>query len=73
VRYFLRHLAEMMLAMVAGMLLLGPVWEAVHRALGVGGPFGRADIGALVMATNMTLGMAAWMGHRGHPRAGWSR
>ncbi|WP_234361564.1 hypothetical protein [Plantactinospora sp. BB1] len=75
VRHFLRHFAEMVIAMVVGMLLFGPVWEvlatAVDAATGLDltRVLGRPDLGALVMATNMTLAMTIWMRHRGH---GWA-
>ncbi|PWR04999.1 hypothetical protein DKT68_29470 [Micromonospora acroterricola] len=67
-RRLLWHLAEMALAMVAGMLLLGPLWDAAAAALGLGGPLGRPDVAALVMATSMTIGMTVWMRYRAH---GW--
>jgi hypothetical protein len=60
---FLRHFLEMTAAMIAGMLLLGPVWSAATAGIAL---FDRADVGALVMATNMTIGMTVWMRHRGH-------
>jgi len=53
-RPFLRHFLEMTAAMVAGMLLLGPVWRAATAGLAV---FDRPDVDALVMAANMTAGM----------------
>ncbi|MFF5055011.1 hypothetical protein ACFY1S_17695 [Micromonospora sp. NPDC000663] len=65
-RRLLWHLGEMALAMVAGMVLLGPLWETVGRPLGLGGALGRADVAALVMATNMTVGMTVWMRYRAH-------
>ncbi|MCO1595013.1 hypothetical protein M8C17_07530 [Micromonospora sp. RHAY321] len=65
-RRLLRHLAEMALAMVAGMLLLAPLWDAVGAALGFSGPLDRPDVAALVMATNMTVGMTVWMRYRAH-------
>ncbi|MCE7006642.1 hypothetical protein LWC34_27995 [Kibdelosporangium philippinense] len=55
-RRFARHYVEMLAAMVAGMLLFGPLWPSVP------GP----DVQALVMATNMTLGMGIWMRIRDH-------
>src|SRR4051794_8922674 len=63
------HLAGMVVAMVVGMLLLGPLWRAGADRLGGADALARADVGALVMATDMGLGMAAWMWHRGH---GWA-
>ncbi|MEV4659500.1 hypothetical protein [Micromonospora sp. NPDC049301] len=65
-RRLLRHLAEMALAMVAGMLLLGPLWDAAGSALGLAGPLGRPEVAALVMATDMTVGMTVWMRYRAH-------
>lgn len=65
----IRHLAEMVLAMVAGMVLLDPVWTTFTRVLGGSGALERPDVAALVMATNMTIGMSIWMRHRKH---GWS-
>lgn len=63
---FVRHYVEMVVAMVAGMLLFDPVWSLV---LGGWAPLARPDVGALVMATNMTVGMSIWMRVRGH---GWA-
>ncbi|MEU1589834.1 hypothetical protein [Micromonospora sp. NPDC005710] len=65
-RRLLWHLAEMALAMVAGMVLLGPLWEVTGAALGVGDALARPDVAALVMATNMTVGMTVWMRYRAH-------
>ncbi|WP_410809148.1 hypothetical protein [Micromonospora sp. 067-2] len=66
VRRLLWHLGEMALAMVAGMLLLGPLWKVAGIALGATGALARPDVAALVMATNMTAGMTVWMRHRAH-------
>ncbi|MFF0318748.1 hypothetical protein ACFYPH_29420 [Micromonospora sp. NPDC005252] len=60
------HLGEMAIAMLVGMLLLGPLWDAAGTLLGVGATLGRPEVAALVMATNMTVGMTVWMRHRGH-------
>ncbi|WP_433538873.1 hypothetical protein ACQPZK_14950 [Micromonospora sp. CA-249363] len=60
------HLGEMAIAMVAGMLLLGPLWDAAGTPLGVGATLARPEVAALVMATNMTVGMSVWMRYRGH-------
>jgi flagellar biosynthetic protein FliP len=60
-RHFLRHYLEMVLAMLAGMVTLGPLEHLVWPALTA-----RADVGVLVMATNMSIGMGAWMRFRGH-------
>jgi hypothetical protein len=64
--HVLRHFGEMLLAMGAGMLLLGPAWQAAYTALGIADVFTRPDVGALVMATNMTAGMSVWMRYRRH-------
>jgi hypothetical protein len=59
---FLWHYAEMVIAMMLGMLLLGLVWSAVLPE------DIRFDIDTLIMAANMTIGMALWMRIRRH---GW--
>ena len=58
-----RHYAEMVVAMFIGMLVLG----ALRELLGLTVAF-EASPGAsyLLMATDMALGMAAWMLVRGH-------
>ncbi len=61
VRHYVRHYLEMVVAMLAGMLVLGPVEDLVWPALTA-----RADVGVMVMATNMAVGMGAWMRFRGH-------
>ena len=60
-RAFLLHYAEMLVAMLVGMVVLG--WA---EGLIWPGSMDRADVGALVMATNMAVGMGAWMRVRGH-------
>src|SRR4051794_2975291 len=59
--HFVRHYLEMVAAMLVGMYALGGLEDMVWPAL-----TGRADVAALVMATNMSVGMAAWMRFRGH-------
>jgi flagellar biosynthetic protein FliP len=54
---FWRHLVEMLLAMVVGMVVLGPLWPELH---------GSTELHLLVMATDMTLGMTLWMAVRRH-------
>lgn len=66
---FLRHFLEMVLAMVVGMLVFESVWETVATLSGTEAWLARIDVDAIVMATNMTLGMALWMRVRGH---GWN-
>ncbi|MDI6103988.1 DJ-1/PfpI family protein [Actinoplanes sp. NEAU-A12] len=57
-RNWLRHLAEMLVAMLAGMMLLGPVWDPITHQ--------RPTVATLVMALDMAVGMAVWMAVRGH-------
>lgn len=60
---FAGHYAEMVISMFVGMFVLGPVWSfAAHDLVA------RDDVGALVMAFDMTVGMALWMRVRGHSR-----
>ncbi|MGY1804846.1 hypothetical protein ACI78T_16310 [Blastococcus sp. SYSU D00922] len=61
VRHFARHYVEMVVAMLVGMLVLGPAEDLVWPDLTA-----RADVGVMVMATNMAIGMGAWMRFRGH-------
>jgi hypothetical protein len=56
-RRFWRHFVEMLLAMVVGMVVLGPLWPELH---------GSTELHLLVMATNMTSGTALWMAVRRH-------
>ncbi len=65
-RRFIRHYLEMVVAMVVGMVLLGPVESLAFDALGWTDAVGRPDVNALLMATNMTVAMAGWMRFRGH-------
>jgi hypothetical protein len=68
---FSLHFLEMVLAMMAGMMVFGAVvWGAV-AASGLDYAEERTRfpaVFALVMALNMTAGMAVWMRYRGH---GW--
>jgi hypothetical protein len=66
---FTRHYLEMVAAMVAGMVLLGPPVMMGSRALGYPFMFD-PTIRTLVMATNMNIGMVVWMRYRGHT---WER
>jgi hypothetical protein len=67
-RHFVRHFLEMVVAMVVGMVALGPVWSTLFDVLGRSALLHRPEPMALVMATDMTIVMAAWMRYRGH---GW--
>ncbi len=57
--HWLLHLVEMVVAMIAGMMLLGPLWSVV-------GLTGSTVGMVLTMAFDMTVGMGAWMAVRGH-------
>lgn len=67
-RRFARHYLEMVAAMFVGMLLLMPVSRWVFGLLGWSDGLEDPVIAALVMATTMSIGMAAWMRFRRH---GW--
>src|SRR5215212_3907890 len=56
-----RHYLEMVVAMVVGMMALGPVWSLVWP-----GWTDNATVHVLVMATDMAIGMGAWMAFRRH-------
>jgi hypothetical protein len=60
---FIGHYVEMVVAMFVGMGVLALPWMLIWPDLDEN-PV--AD--TLVMAANMTIGMAAWMGVRGHDR-----
>ncbi len=63
---FLRHFLEMLVAMIAGMVTLGAAVSIVFALLGHANLFHYAALRALVMATDMTIGMSVWMRFRGH-------
>jgi hypothetical protein len=72
-RTFVRHLVEMILAMLIGMAALGMLWRAILAAFGADTSALRlhhAALVALVMAFDMTVPMVWWMRHRGHT---WAR
>jgi len=56
----------MVAAMLVGMLVLHPVWMFLFPLLGWSVALERPDLHTLLMATDMTLGMTAWMRYRGH-------
>jgi hypothetical protein len=71
-RTFLRHYAEMLIAMFLGMFVLGGALSALLSPLGVDVSSWRTDAIELLllgMAFTMTVPMVAWMRHRGH---GWA-
>uniref|UniRef100_UPI0031E0B266 hypothetical protein n=1 Tax=Saccharothrix mutabilis TaxID=33921 RepID=UPI0031E0B266 len=55
---FVGHYLEMVVAMLVGMMVLGMLWPASWTA--------RVEVGALLMATDMTVAMALWMRIRKH-------
>jgi hypothetical protein len=65
---FIRHYIEMVLAMAVGMFALIPLWTYALQAAGAPHLLDRAEPMALVMATDMAIGMAAWMAWSRH---GW--
>jgi hypothetical protein len=67
--HFVRHYLQMIVAMVLGMVILGPLESALLSPLGWSSLHGVSELEALVMATNMTAAMVAWMRYRGH---GWA-
>jgi hypothetical protein len=68
-KHFIRHYVEMVIAMFAGMAVLGVPAEAALRATGSSSHQLYLDAPALAllgMAVIMTVPMVAWMRHRGH-------
>ena len=59
--HLVRHYLEMVVAMLVGMIVLGQAESLVWPALTVG-----AEVGVMIMATNMAIGMGVWMRVRGH-------
>jgi hypothetical protein len=66
-RTWLLHLGEMMVAMVAGMVVLGGALEGALALIGASLSDASATVAATVMAFNMTAPMVWWMRYRGHP------
>lgn len=66
---FLAHLAEMVVVMVLGMMLLAPAWDWAGAALGIEAVLARPDAGAVVMVLDMVAAMTVWMRVRRH---GWA-
>jgi hypothetical protein len=64
---FARHLGEMLLAMLLGMLVLGGAIEGVLIAAGTSLSDAPVSVSAGVMAATMTAPMVWWMRRRGHP------
>jgi hypothetical protein len=66
---FLRHFVEMLLAMFAGMLVLGGITELVFAAAGGSLSDAPGSVRVMLMGFDMTVPMVAWMSYRGHSRA----
>ena len=62
------HYVQMVVAMFVGMVALHPVWTFALDAAGWSAFLDSPEAMAMVMATNMTIAMTAWMRFRGH---GW--
>jgi hypothetical protein len=63
---FARHYAEMVVAMFAGMAVLGLPAGWVMSAFGTSWGDLSPELMFLAMATTMTIPMAGWMAYRGH-------
>jgi hypothetical protein len=68
-RRLVRHYLEIVVAAVAGMMLLGPAESMLLNRIGWAELLAHPETYTLVMATNMTVATAAWMRFRGH---GWA-
>jgi hypothetical protein len=66
---FLGHYLEMVAAMLVGMVILGGLVRGVLALVGLAFPAQYPELAALEMAFDMSVGMVAWMRHRGH---GWA-
>lgn len=63
---FVRHIVEMIVVMIIGMIALAPIGEFAFSRLDWTPLTQRPALNAIVMATNMTIAMTAWMRFRGH-------
>jgi hypothetical protein len=68
-RRFVGHYLEIVVAAVAGMVVLGPAESMLLNPIGWAEVVANFEAATLVMATNMTVAAAAWMRFRGH---GWA-
>ena len=68
-RRLVGHYLEIVLAAVAGMVVLGPAESMLLNPIGWAEVVANFEAATLVMATNMTVAAAAWMRLRGH---GWA-
>jgi flagellar biosynthetic protein FliP len=67
-RVFARHFGEMLLAMFAGMLVLGGPAELIFAMAGSSLSSQSAALQVTLMGFNMTVPMVMWMSYRGHSR-----
>jgi hypothetical protein len=70
-RHFIRHYVEMVVAMFAGMVVLGVPFGWLLGAIGTSWHALNTEAPALMflgMATTMTVPMVGWMAYRGHGR-----
>jgi hypothetical protein len=63
---FVRHFLEMVAAMIVGMMVVGGAVRLFCVLTGHEGVFDHAGASALIMATNMIIGMSVWMRYRDH-------
>jgi hypothetical protein len=68
-RRFVGHYLEIVVAAVAGMVVLGPAESMLLNPIGWAELLALPEAYVLVMATNMTVAMGAWMRFRRH---GWA-
>jgi hypothetical protein len=68
-RAFVRHLGEMVLAMLVVMVVLGGLAELGFAGSGGSLSDQPGGVQVVLMAFTMTLPMVIWMSHRGHSRA----
>ena len=68
-RRFVGHYLKIVVAAVAGMVVLGPAESMLLNPIGWAEVVARFEAATLVMATNMTVAAAAWMRFRRH---GWA-
>jgi hypothetical protein len=63
-----RHYLEILVAAIAGMVVLGPAESLLLNPIGWAELLAHSETYTLVMATNMTIAVVAWMRLRRH---GW--
>jgi hypothetical protein len=68
-RAFARHFGEMVLAMLAGMVVLGGLAELAFAVAGSSLSDQSGGLQVMLMGFNMTVPMVLWMSYRGHAAA----